>query len=73
MLKNKEEILKLIKAEMRGNLSILIDPKKKDSFNDQRVNTWVETTSERLYYHLIENKCHINYFTGLWKQSMKPK
>ena len=52
--RSKEEILKLIKAEMRGNLSILIDPKKKDSFNDHRVNTWVETTSERLYYYLIE-------------------
>ena len=55
-IKSKEEILELIKAEMRGNLSILIDPKKKDSFSDHRVSTWVETTSERLYYHLIENK-----------------
>jgi len=54
--RSKEEILKLIKAEIRGNLSILIDPKKKDSFNDRQVNTWVETTSERLYYYLIENK-----------------
>lgn len=52
----KDEILELIKAEMKGNLSILIDPKKKDSFNEQRINTWVKTTSERLYYHLIENK-----------------
>jgi hypothetical protein len=41
---------------MRGNLMVLIDPKKKDSFNDQRVNTWVNVTSERLYYYLIENK-----------------
>ena len=55
-IRSKEEILDLIKAEMKGNLSILIDPKKKNSFNDQRVNTWVKTTSERLYYHLIENK-----------------
>ena len=54
--RSKEEILQLIQAEMRGNLSILIDPKKKDSFNDQRVNTWVNVTSERLYYYLIENK-----------------
>jgi hypothetical protein len=54
--KSKDEILDLIKAEMKGNLSILIDPKKKDSFNEQRINTWVKTTSERLYYHLIENK-----------------
>jgi hypothetical protein len=54
--RSKEEILELIKAEMKGNLSILIDPKKKDSFNEQRINTWVKTTSERLYYYLIENK-----------------
>jgi hypothetical protein len=54
--RSKEEILQLIQAEMRGNLMVLIDPKKKDSFNDQRVNTWVNVTSERLYYYLIENK-----------------
>jgi hypothetical protein len=54
--RSKEEILKLIQAEMRGNLMVLIDPKKKDSFNDQRVNTWINITSERLYFHLIENK-----------------
>jgi hypothetical protein len=54
--RSKEEILQLIQAEMRGNLMVLIDPKKKDSFNDQRVNTWVNITSERVYYYLIENK-----------------
>lgn len=54
--KSKQEILKLIKTEMRGNIAILIDPKKKNSFNDQRVNTWVEVTSNRLYHHLIEQK-----------------
>ena len=54
--RSKEEILQLIQAEMRGNLMVLIDPKKQDSFNDQRVNTWVNITSERLYFHLIENK-----------------
>ena len=54
--RSKEEILKLIQAEMRGNLMVLIDPKKKDSFSEQRVNTWVNVTSERLYYYLIENK-----------------
>lgn len=52
--RSKDEILKLIQAEMRGNLFILIDPKKKDSFNNQRVNTWVKTTSERLYHYLTE-------------------
>jgi hypothetical protein len=54
--RSKEEILQLIQAEMRGNLMVLIDPKKKNSFNDQRVNTWVNVTSERLYYYLIENR-----------------
>jgi hypothetical protein len=54
--RSKEEILELIKAEMKGNLSILIDPKKKDSFNEQRINTWIKTTSERLYYYLIEKQ-----------------
>ena len=54
--RSKEEILQLIQAEMRGNLMVLIDPKKKDSFSEQRVNTWVNVTSERLYYYLIENK-----------------
>ena len=54
--RSKEEILELIKTEMRGNIAILIDPKKKNSFNDQRVNTWVETTSQRLYYYLIEQE-----------------
>ena len=54
--RSKEEILQLIQAEMRGNLMVLIDPKKKNSFNDQRVNTWVNITSERLYHYLIENK-----------------
>jgi hypothetical protein len=54
--RSKEEILKLIQAEMRGNLMVLIDPKKKDSFSEQRVNTWISITSERLYFHLIENK-----------------
>lgn len=54
--RSKEEILKLIQSEMRGNLMVLIDPKKKDSFSEQRVNTWISITSERLYFHLIENK-----------------
>jgi hypothetical protein len=54
--KSKEAILELIKTEMRGNIKILIDPKKKDSFSDQRINTWVETTSQRLYHHLIKQE-----------------
>ena len=56
MLKNKQEILDIIDAELQGNLSILIDPKRKDSFSQARINAWKNTVKERLYYHLIENK-----------------
>jgi hypothetical protein len=52
----KEEILKLIDAELQGNLTILIDPKKKNSLSQERINVWKTLVSERLYYHLIENK-----------------
>lgn len=52
----KEEILKLIDAELQGNLQILIDPKQKDSFSQARINVWKNTVKERLYHHLIENK-----------------
>jgi hypothetical protein len=53
---NKEEKdnqLKLfLGEELRGNLKILIDPKKKNSFSDARIQTWVETVSNRIIYHL---------------------
>jgi hypothetical protein len=52
----KEEILAIIDAELQGNLTILLDPKQKDSFSQMRINTWKKTVKERLYYHLIENK-----------------
>ena len=52
----KEEILSLIDAELQGNLMVLIDPKRKDSFSQARINVWKKTVKERLYYHLIENK-----------------
>ena len=51
--KEKNNQLKLfLGEELRGNLNILIDPKKKDSFSDGRVQTWVNTVSERIIYHL---------------------
>jgi hypothetical protein len=52
----KEEFLSLIDAELQGNLMILIDPKRKDSFSQARINIWKNIVKERLYYHLIENK-----------------
>lgn len=52
----KEQVLALLDAELQGNLNILIDPKKKDSLSQQRINVWKQTVSERIYYYLIENK-----------------
>ena len=54
--RSKEEILAIIDAELQGNLSTLIDPKKKDSLSQNRINVWKNLVKERLYYHLIENK-----------------
>jgi hypothetical protein len=53
-IRSKEEILKIIDAELEGNLMILIDPKHKDSFSQSRINIWKETVRERLYIYLIE-------------------
>ena len=55
-IKSKEEILAIIDTELQSNLTILLDPKQKDSFSQMRINTWKKTVKERLYYHLIENK-----------------
>ena len=52
--RSKEEILKIIDAELEGNLIILIGPKHKDSFSQSRINVWKETVRERLYIYLIE-------------------
>jgi hypothetical protein len=43
---------KFIQAELEGNLSILIDPKKKDSFSSNRINVWSRLVSERIVEHL---------------------
>ena len=54
--RSKEEILKIIDAELEGNLMILIDPKHKNSFSQSRINVWKDTVKERLYIYLIENR-----------------
>ena len=54
MITNKEQIKKLLIAELQGNLNILIDPKKKDSFSGSRIQTWTNTVTERILYHLLE-------------------
>ena len=52
----RSDLEEFIKAELRGNLQVLIDPKKKDSFSDSRISTWVELVAERIVYHLKETK-----------------
>jgi len=53
MITDKKQIKKLLVAELQGNLRILIDPKKKDSFSNSRINTWTNTVTERILYHLL--------------------
>jgi len=53
---SKEELEQLVVTELRENLHVLIDPKKKDSFSDRRVNTWVNLVSERIVYHLNKDE-----------------
>jgi hypothetical protein len=52
--KSKEAILELIKTEMRGNIKILIDPKKKDSFS--------EPGDDQYHYYLRDDKKGISCF-----------
>ncbi len=51
-----EEIERIIEAELKGNLHILIDKKQKNSFSQGRINTWVDLVKRRMVYHLFENK-----------------
>ena len=53
MITDKEHIRKLLITELQGNLRILIDPKKKDSFSNSRIQTWTNTVTERILYHLL--------------------
>ncbi|MDB4344704.1 hypothetical protein OAA39_00645 [bacterium] len=54
MITDKEHIRKLLVTELQGNLRILIDPKKKDSFSSSRIQTWTNTVTERILYHLLK-------------------
>jgi len=51
-----KELEQFIKAELQGNLSVLIDPKKKDSFSNARINTWTNLVTERILLHLEKYK-----------------
>lgn len=54
MITDKEHIRKLLITELQDNLRILIDPKKKDSFSNARIQTWTNTVTERILFHLLE-------------------
>ena len=51
----EEEIRSLIREEAIGNIAVLIDPKRKDSFSNSRVQTFGNLISDRLYLHLFGN------------------
>ena len=51
----EEEIKSLIREEAIGNIAVLIDPKRKDSFSNSRVQTFGNLISDRLYLHLFDN------------------
>jgi hypothetical protein len=53
---DKEYIRQLIDAELEGNLQVLIDPKKKDSFSKDRIHTWKQLVGDRIYINLTENE-----------------
>jgi hypothetical protein len=52
---DKDYIAKIIDAELEGNLQVLIDPKKKNSFSQNRVDVWKRLVGERIYIHLTGN------------------
>jgi len=54
MLTDKNHIRGLLLNELQGNLKILIDPKKKDSFSSDRIKTWTNLVIDRVLYHLFE-------------------
>ncbi len=54
MLTDKNHIRGLLINELQGNLKILIDPKKKDSFSSDRIQTWTNLVIDRVLYHLFE-------------------
>jgi hypothetical protein len=52
---DKDYIAKIIDAELEGNLQVLIDPKKKNSFSQNRVDVWKRLVGDRIYIHLTGN------------------
>jgi len=57
--KFKKDLVRLIETELEGNLMVLIDPKRKDSFSQARINSWRNLVSERIIRYidlLLKNK-----------------
>ena len=54
MITDKNHIRGLLINELQGNLKILIDPKNKDSFSSERIQTWTNTVTERVLHYLFE-------------------
>lgn len=54
MITDKSHVRGLLINELQGNLKILIDPKKKDSFSSDRIQTWTNTVTERILHYLFE-------------------
>lgn len=52
----QDKLLQFLYAELEGNLQVLIDPKKKNSFSENRIDSWKRLVGERIYMHLIENE-----------------
>jgi tetrahydromethanopterin S-methyltransferase subunit H len=48
------ELKALIETELVSNIMVLIDPKKKDSFSQARINVWQNTVTERILYHITQ-------------------
>jgi hypothetical protein len=54
MITDKKAVQNLLVSELQGNLKILIDPKKKDSFSEARIKTWTKLVTDRITHHLFE-------------------
>jgi hypothetical protein len=48
------ELKALIETELVSNIMVLIDPKKKDSFSQARINIWQKLVAERIIYHMTQ-------------------
>ena len=54
-MKSESDIKRIIDAGLESNLHVLIDPKKKDSFSSNRIQTWKKLVAERIYRHCLTN------------------